>query len=89
LSLVTGNRQLVTFKTLQFTVHSSLICWYTETGTNPEDVTIDKDLMDILACPVCKKKVMMEEEHIVCTGCGRKYHIKDGIPVMLADETER
>ncbi len=49
---------------------------------------IDKELLDILACPECKAKVCEKDERIVCTGCGRKYPIRDGIPVMLVEESE-
>ena len=49
---------------------------------------IDKELLDILACPECKEGVREENDKIVCTGCGRRYPIKDGIPVMLVDEAE-
>ncbi len=49
---------------------------------------IDKELLNILACPVCKADVELKENKIVCKKCGRKYPIKDGIPVMLIDEAE-
>lgn len=49
---------------------------------------IDKELLDIMACPECKAEVELKEEKIVCTGCGRKYPIKDGIPIMLVEEAE-
>ena len=49
---------------------------------------IDKELLDILACPLCKTEVVLETEKIVCTKCGRRYPIKDNIPVMLIDEAE-
>ena len=49
---------------------------------------IDKELLDILACPACKADVELKDEKIVCTKCGRKYPIRDGIPVMLIDEAE-
>ena len=49
---------------------------------------IDKDLLNILACPVCKTDVRLESERIVCTKCGRRYPIKDDIPIMLIDEAE-
>ena len=50
---------------------------------------LDKKLLDILACPVCKTAVVMEHEKIVCTSCRRRYPIRDGIPVMLIDEAEQ
>ncbi len=40
-------------------------------------------------CPACKSDVELRDEKIVCTKCGRRYPIKDGIPVMLIDEAER
>ncbi len=49
---------------------------------------IDKELLDILACPACKGDVELKEEKIVCKKCGKKYPIRDGIPVMLIDEAE-
>lgn len=47
---------------------------------------IDKELLEILACPVCKADVKLEKDKIVCTKCGRRYPIRDGIPVMLESE---
>lgn len=50
---------------------------------------IDKELLEILACPVCKKGVTQEEDWLVCSECSRRYPIRDGIPVMLVDEAEQ
>ncbi|MBI4279753.1 MAG: Trm112 family protein [Armatimonadetes bacterium] len=49
---------------------------------------IDKSLLEILACPVCKTPVDLQGDRLVCTKCGRRYPIRDGIPVMLVDEAE-
>ena len=49
---------------------------------------IDKELLEILACPLCKTEVRLENDKIVCTKCGRRYPVKDDIPVMLIDEAE-
>ncbi len=53
---------------------------------------IDKELLEILACPKCKSDVRLDEaaQRIVCTSssCGLRYPIRDGIPVMLIDEAE-
>jgi uncharacterized protein YbaR (Trm112 family) len=48
--------------------------------------TISPELLKILACPMCKKKVELKGEELVCVECGRRYPIKDGIPNMLPDE---
>jgi hypothetical protein len=50
---------------------------------------IDKDLLEILACPACKGDVVNEGGKIACTRCGRKYPVKDGIPIMLVNEAEK
>ena len=47
---------------------------------------IKRELLEILACPVCKSDVGEENEQIICTACGRKYPIRNGIPVMLVSE---
>ncbi len=54
-------------------------------------MTIDKQLLDVLACPKCKGNVKVEGEKIVCQSaqCGLRYPIRDGIPVMLIDEAEK
>ena len=53
---------------------------------------IDQELLSILACPQCKTEVRPEGEgaleRLVCASCGRRYPVRDGIPVMLLDEAE-
>ncbi len=49
---------------------------------------IDQELLNILACPLCKTTVELKENKIVCTKCGRRYPIRDGIPIMLIEEAE-
>lgn len=48
--------------------------------------TISPELLEILACPVCKQPVKLEGEELVCVACGRRYPIVNGIPHMLPDE---
>lgn len=50
---------------------------------------IDQDLLSILACPACKTPIRLDEDRLVCDSCGRRYPIRDGIPVMLIDEAEQ
>lgn len=49
---------------------------------------ISEELLKILACPVCKTDVILNNNKLVCTKCARKYPIKDSIPVMLIEEAE-
>jgi len=48
---------------------------------------IDKEFLEILACPVCKEPFQFREqegkEQLVCTGCKRVFPIEEGIPVLL------
>jgi uncharacterized protein len=49
---------------------------------------IDKDLLEILACPKCKGDIRLNEKKdgLICDNCGVMYPIKDDIPIMLIDE---
>jgi len=51
-------------------------------------MAIDKELLDILACPKCKGSIRLNEKKdgLVCEKCRLVYLIKDDIPVMLIDE---
>lgn len=49
---------------------------------------IPKELLEILACPLCKADVRLERDRIVCVKCLRRYPIKDDIPIMLIEEAE-
>jgi uncharacterized protein YbaR (Trm112 family) len=49
---------------------------------------IDPKLLEILACPACKTPVVQEGDRLRCTRCGRRYPVRDGIPVMLVEEAE-
>jgi uncharacterized protein YbaR (Trm112 family) len=49
---------------------------------------IEKDLLEILVCPVCKKPVALKDDQqsLKCAECRRVYPIRDNIPIMLVDE---
>ena len=49
---------------------------------------VDRELVEILACPVDHAPVREEGERLVCADCGRRYPVRDGIPVMLVEEAE-
>jgi len=55
------------------------------------NMTITKELLDILACPKCKGEVYLNEteDGLICDNCKLMYEIKDGIPVMLIDEAKK
>lgn len=49
---------------------------------------IDPELLEILACPVCKTPVeeVKDGKGLRCGQCQRVYPVQDDIPVMLVDE---
>ncbi len=49
---------------------------------------LDEELLANLACPLDKQPVELVGEYLICTACGRRYPIRDGIPVMLVEEAE-
>jgi len=53
-----------------------------------DDCQLDPKLLEILACPACKEPVRQEQCQIVCTGCGKRYPVREGIPIMLLDEAQ-
>jgi uncharacterized protein YbaR (Trm112 family) len=47
---------------------------------------IDEIALRLLACPICHATLSsLDQESVRCTGCGRRYPIRDGLPVLLAD----
>ncbi len=52
---------------------------------------MDKKLLDILVCPVCKGQLVYKkaEQELVCKADRLAYPIRDDIPVMLEDEARQ
>ncbi len=52
---------------------------------------MDKKLLDILVCPVCKGPLLYnkEQQELFCKADRLAYPIRDDIPVMLEDEARR
>ena len=51
---------------------------------------IRQDLLDILACPKCREKVVLSEDGgwLVCRSCAVRYPVEDDIPIMLIERAE-
>ena len=52
---------------------------------------IDKDLLDILVCPITKDKLLLDEENneLISKEANLAYPIRDGIPIMLPEEARK
>jgi hypothetical protein len=55
-----------------------------ETG----DGLLPDGLLDIMQCPSCAGSLseVMDPPSLLCAGCGLRYPVEDGIPVMLIEE---
>jgi uncharacterized protein YbaR (Trm112 family) len=51
---------------------------------------VDPELLAIMQCIRCAGKLqpVAEPPSLLCTGCGLRYRVDDGVPVMLLDEAE-
>lgn len=49
---------------------------------------MDKKLLDILACPICKSSLIYDKnnQELICKADRLAFPIRDDIPVMLEDE---
>jgi uncharacterized protein len=52
---------------------------------------MDKKLLEILACPICKGPLVYREkaEELICKADRLAYPIRDDIPVMLEEEARK
>jgi uncharacterized protein YbaR (Trm112 family) len=49
---------------------------------------VDKKLLDILACPLCKSSLIYnkDQQELICKADRLAFPVRDDIPVMLEDE---
>jgi uncharacterized protein YbaR (Trm112 family) len=54
----------------------------------PKGAVMDKKLLDILVCPVCKGPLVYRKNanELICKGDRLAYPILDDIPIMLEEE---
>ncbi len=54
-------------------------------------MTINQELLEILACPKCKGDIYLNdaEDGLICDKCKLLYEIRDDIPIMLIDEAKQ
>lgn len=58
--------------------------------TQPE-TTLDPRLLEVLVCPVTRGALVYDREaqELVSRSAGLAYPIRNGVPIMLADEARR
>lgn len=51
--------------------------------------SIDPGLRALLVCPIDRGDLSeVEEDKLECAECGRRYPVRNGIPIMLESEAE-
>tara|TARA_R110000868_G_scaffold34422_3_gene124373 strand:- start:5618 stop:5827 length:210 start_codon:yes stop_codon:yes gene_type:complete len=55
------------------------------------DRSVDPKLLEILVCPVTRGPLVYDREaqELISEGAGLAYPIRDGIPIMLAEEARQ
>jgi len=43
------------------------------------------EVLKLLVCPACQAKLALAEATVDCGGCGRRYPVVDGIPILLVE----
>jgi len=53
-------------------------------------MAINKELLEILACPKCKGDISLTEagDGLICKTCRLLYEIREDIPIMLIEEAK-
>jgi len=49
---------------------------------------LNKKILKVIACPKCKKDVILRDEKIICINCNKQYPIRNNIPIMIVEEAE-
>ena len=59
-------------------------------GNDRADTGIDARLLEVLACPLCRSRLVPVEQALQCRnpGCRRRYPVRESIPVLLEEESE-
>jgi SAM-dependent methyltransferase len=52
----------------------------------PQETIVEPALLDLLRCPFCRSRLALAEAGLECAGCGRRFGVEDGIPLMLHED---
>ena len=45
---------------------------------------IDPKLLELLACPACRGRLIEKADSLLCSVCGKSYPVRDGVPDFIA-----
>ena len=51
------------------------------------------ELLDLIVCPACHGRLSKAADEaadagLICTACGRRYSVQDGIPVLIPERAQ-
>ena len=49
---------------------------------------IDSGLLGMIVCPADRAGLREDGDRLVCAKCGRRFPVRDNIPVLLVEEAE-
>ena len=52
------------------------------------DEKLPEWLLSLLVCPLDRGELILQDEALQCKVCGRRYPIRDGIPILVPQEVE-
>ena len=53
---------------------------------SPREIRVDKRLLEILVCPLCKGKLLIKKLELICRFDRLAFPIRNDIPIMLEQE---
>lgn len=58
-------------------------------GDQPGAGSIPPELLEIIRCPACLGEFFPPQaDALVCSACGLRYPVRNGVPILLVDEAE-
>ncbi len=49
---------------------------------------VDAKLLELVRCPDDLSQLVEDGETLRCSSCGRRYPVRDGIPILIVEEAE-
>jgi uncharacterized protein YbaR (Trm112 family) len=56
----------------------------------PDGPALAPELLEIIRCPACLGEFLPPQPTaLVCSSCGLRYPVRNGVPILLVDEAEQ
>jgi uncharacterized protein YbaR (Trm112 family) len=49
-------------------------------------IMINSEILELLACPACKRSLQRQEESLICRACERSFPIVRGVPILINED---